>query len=154
MCDDRSTRKGHAQRVVSLEIRIRGGRISTVESVDVKLAWSAGDGSFLVSRVHAGSWQIVCAQRFPGEDTSWGRINARRVLVNLAGEPLIDQVAKLNVVIGEDDRRREEHSQRGPQQRQIPSAMSKNPRAIRIRNKFLRPVAQQAARRDHAQSPG
>jgi len=46
--------------------------------------------------------QVAGAERFAGVDVAGCGIYARGILENLAGKVLIDQAAKLNVVIRED----------------------------------------------------
>jgi hypothetical protein len=71
-------------------------------ALHVNLSRRPGHLAILVTGAQQIFGEIAGSKLFPSVNVSWCGINARSVLKNLAGEPLVDQMAELNVVIREN----------------------------------------------------
>src|SRR5580693_2512 len=106
---DRAAGETHAEGVPTLEIRVARRPNIDCRTLDLEFSRRALDFAFLIACAQKIGGQVAGAHGFTGINVPRAGKHSRSVLVNLAGEALIDQFAELNVVIGEN--RGGEHQQ-------------------------------------------
>ncbi len=104
--------------IATVEVRRLSGPDFDAIRSDFEFAGRAFDRSLLVSGTQQVGGEIVRLHRLAGEKMPWRGVHTRSVLVNLAGQPLVDELAKLDVVVSEDRRCEHQQKQNGAQDRQ------------------------------------